>query len=112
MSRTTPEFKKYYKTPKKRSHVMSHIHGRRTSIENILALKLWHQGIHYRRNYKKLPGKPDITLTKYNIAVFCDGDYWHGYRFNEYKKTHWHRHRKYWIHKITYNMKRDKRQTR
>lgn len=97
------------KTTKKRSVHMSHVKSKRTGIEDILALRLWHNGIRYRRNYKKLMGSPDITLTKYRIAIFCDGDFWHGYNFHNYIKNHLHRNRKYWITKITRNMKRDKK---
>lgn len=97
------------KTTRARSRNMSHIKGKRTSIENKLALALWHSGIHYRRNFKKLKGSPDITITKYHIAVFCDGDFWHGYHWKQYKRHHLKRNRKYWVHKIENNMKRDKK---
>ena len=36
------------------------------------------KGYRYRKNYKKLPGNPDIVLTKYKIAIFCDGEFFHG----------------------------------
>lgn len=94
---------------KRTSYRMSKVRSKRTGIENKLAFLLWHSGIHYRRNYKKLMGSPDIVLTKRKIAIFCDGDFWHGYNWNNYKKTHFYHHRKYWIHKIEHNMKRDKK---
>ena len=46
-------------TPEQRSRAMSHIKGKDTSIEVILRKALWHKGIRYRKNYKKLPGRPD-----------------------------------------------------
>lgn len=99
------------KTTKATSKRMSHVHLKRDSIENIIALSLWHDGIRYRRNYKKLPGSPDVAITKYKIAVFADGEFWHGYHWEE-KKKHLKRNRQYWIHKIESNMARDKRQTK
>ena len=51
---------------------MSKIHSKDTSIELLLRKALWHKGYRYRKNYKVLPGSPDIVLTKYKIAIFCD----------------------------------------
>lgn len=64
-----------FKTTPERSRIMSKIRGKDTKIEVKLRLALWHLGIRYRKNYKKLPGSPDIALTKYRIAVFCDSDF-------------------------------------
>lgn len=60
-----------------------------------------------RTNYKELPSKPDITITKYKIAVFIDSEFWHGYDW-EHRKPRLKRNRDYWIKKIEYNMKHDK----
>lgn len=57
---------------------MSKIHSKDTSIELRLRKALWHKGYHYRKNYKALPGSPDIVLTKYKIAIFCDSEFFHG----------------------------------
>ena len=57
---------------------MKNIHGKDTKIEVILRKALWHKGYRYRKNYKKLPGSPDIVITKYKIAIFCDGEFFHG----------------------------------
>lgn len=73
-------------TPQQRSRAMSHIKGKDTSIEVLLRKALWHKGIRYRKNYKKLPGTPDIAITKYKIAIFCDSEFFHGYNW-EIKKT-------------------------
>ena len=48
---------------------MSRIRGKDTSIEVTLRKKLWAKGYRYRKNYKRLPGKPDIVLTKYALVV-------------------------------------------
>ncbi|SPH08370.1 Very short patch repair protein [Lactiplantibacillus plantarum] len=87
---------------------MSNVHLKRGKTENKLALALWHQGIRYRRNYKELPGSPDIAITKYKIAIFIDGEFWHGQDWDNRKKR-LKRNRDYWIKKIEENMARDKR---
>lgn len=57
---------------------MSRIHGKDTSIEVTLRKALWNKGYRYRKNLKDLPGRPNIALTKYKIAVFCDSEFFHG----------------------------------
>ena len=64
--------------PEQRKKNMRSIKGKDTSIEMILRKALWKKGYHYRKNYKNLPGTPDIALTKYKIAIFCDGEFFHG----------------------------------
>jgi len=54
-----------------------------TSIEITLRKALWKEGIRYRKNYKGLPSKSDIVLTKYKIAVFCDSEFFHGKDWDE-----------------------------
>ena len=65
-------------TKEQRHKNMKNIKSKDTSIENKLRKALWEKGYRYRKNYKKLPGKPDIVLTKYKIAIFCDGEFFHG----------------------------------
>lgn len=72
-------------TPEQRSLTMSHIRSKDTKIERILRNALWHKGYRYRKNYKQLPGSPDIAITKYKIAIFCDSEFFHGYNW-EIKK--------------------------
>ena len=92
---------------KGKSYNMSRIKSKNTSIEILLRKSLWHEGIRYRKNYKKLPGKPDIAITKYKIAIFCDGEFWHGKNWNLKKETI-KTNRDYWIKKIERNLLRDK----
>lgn len=87
---------------------MSHVKLKRGVAETLLAKALWHSGIRYRRNYKALPGSPDIAITKYRIAVFVDGEFWHGYDW-EARKARLKRNREYWIEKIEENIARDRR---
>lgn len=86
---------------------MQAIRSTDTSIEIALRTALWHRGVRYRKNYKQLPGKPDIAITKYRIVVFCDSDYWHGYDW-ENRHQRIKSNRDYWIPKIERNMARDK----
>ena len=76
--------------------------------ETELAHALWHAGIRYRKNYRAVPGSPDITITKYKVAVFVDGEFWHGKDWEE-RKQRLKRNREYWIEKIEENISRDKR---
>ena len=85
---------------------MSRIRGKNTSIEVMLRKRLWHLGIRYRKNYKKVPGCPDIAIVRYKIAVFCDGELWHGKDWEE-KKNGFKSNAEYWIDKIERNMERD-----
>ena len=65
-------------TPEQRRKNMQHIKSKDTSIEIALRKALWKKGYRYRKNFKGLPGKPDIAITKYKIAIFCDGEFFHG----------------------------------
>ena len=65
-------------TPEQRGKNMKRIRSKDTMIEVLLRKALWKRGYRYRKNYNKLPGHPDIAITKYRIAIFCDGDFFHG----------------------------------
>lgn len=94
-------------TPEQRRKNMQAIKSKDTTIELMLRRALWSKGVRFRKNYKKLPGKPDIAITKYQIAVFCDSDYWHGYDW-ENRHQRIKSNREYWIPKIERNMQRDR----
>ena len=97
-------------TPEQRKKNMRAIRSKDTTIELALRKALWQRGIRYRKNYKGLIGKPDIVITKYRIAVFCDSDLWHGYDW-ENRKARIKSNQNYWIPKIERNMKRDREVT-
>ena len=61
--------------------IMAAIPSKNTRPELALRKALWHKGYRYRVNVKKLPGKPDIVFSTARVAVFCDGDYWHGHNW-------------------------------
>ncbi len=86
---------------------MSKIRGKNTKPEMLFRKALWHKGVRYRVNNKKLPGKPDVSIQKYKLAIFIDGGFWHGYNWNEKKETI-KSNRGFWIPKIERNMQRDK----
>ena len=95
-------------TPEQRRKNMSHIRSRDTSIELILRKSLWHRGIRYRKNYKELPGSPDIAITKYKIAVFCDSEFFHGKDWEKLRlRLSNGSNSAFWIKKITRNKERD-----
>ena len=94
-------------TPQQRHKSMSAIKSKNTSIEIIFRKALWENGLRYRKNYKKLPGKPDIVFIKYKIAIFCDSAFWHGYDWDK-QKDRIGTNRDYWIPKIERNIARDK----
>ena len=95
---TTPEISKR----------MASVHLKKGKAETVLAKALWHRGVRYRLNYRKLPGSPDIAITKHKIAVFVDGEFWHGHDWDN-RKARLKSNRDYWIEKIEENMARDKR---
>ncbi|MFS4417956.1 very short patch repair endonuclease [Maribacter sp. 2307ULW6-5] len=96
----------FYTTPQ-RSKIMSKIRGRNTKPELAFRKALWAEGYRYRIDYKKLIGKPDIVLKKYRTAIFIDGEFWHGYDWQERKKRI-KSNRKFWIPKIERNIQRDR----
>ena len=92
------------------SNNMKKIKSSDTSIEIKLRLALWHKGYRYRKNYKKLPGSPDIALTKYKIAIFCDSEFFHGKNWKTLKqRLSEGKNPEYWIKKIERNQERDQR---
>lgn len=87
---------------------MSKIRGKDTSIELALRKALWAKGYRYRKNYKAIPGSPDIALTKYKIAIFCDSEFFHGKDWEVLKpKLEKGKNPDYWVKKIQRNINRD-----
>lgn len=95
-------------TPEQRRKNMQHIRSEGTKIEMILRKALWHRGYRYRKNYKNLPGKPDIVLTKYKIAIFCDSEFFHGKNWEVLKpRLEKGSNGDFWVKKISRNLERD-----
>jgi len=105
-------------TPSQRSKNMRRIKSKNTKPEILLRKALWKKGYRYRVNYKKLPGKPDIVLTKYKMCVFIDSEFFHGKDFESgYHSSKFDSlkeqleagdHAAYWLPKIQKNMERDR----
>lgn len=94
-------------TAEQRRKNMQAIKCKDTSIECILRKELWARGYRYRKNYKKLIGKPDIVIPKYKLAIFCDSEFWHGKNYKE-STERIGTNSDYWKQKIKRNIKRDK----
>jgi len=92
-------------SPEKRSALMARIRGRNTKVELRVFRELRRRGIYFAKHAKGLPGRPDIVFRNGKLAVFVDGDFWHGWRFPrwEYKLT------PFWRDKIARNRARDAR---
>jgi DNA mismatch endonuclease (patch repair protein) len=83
-----------------------------TKHEVLLRKALWHLGLRFRKNVESMPGKPDVVFTKARVAVFCDGDFWHGHKWESQKeKLQGGTNSSYWLAKIATNIARDKRNT-
>lgn len=95
----------FYTTPK-RSRIMSRIRAKDTKPEMRFRKALWAKGIRYRVNSKQLPGKPDVSILKYKLAVFIDGEFWHGYNWDTKQETI-KSNRGFWIPKIERNIQKD-----
>lgn len=84
---------------------MSRIRSKNTKPEVLVFRELRKLKIYFQKHYKSVVGNPDIAFPRKKIAIFIDGDFWHGYRFAELKKR---LPKKYWLIKIKKNIKRDK----
>lgn len=95
-------------TQAQRSRNMSRIRSKDTKAEVLFRKTLWHMGFRYRKNWRKLPGTPDIVLTRQKIAIFVDGDFWHARSYRKHPGDTVASNRKYWRKKLTRNVERDK----
>lgn len=95
-----------FQTTNQHSFRLSKVKSKNTKPEILLRKKLWSLGIRYRLNVKKLPGKPDIVINKHKIAIFVDGEFWHGFNW-EQNKRRIKSNKEYWIPKIEKNILRD-----
>ena len=106
-------------TKEQRHKNMQHMRAKDTMPEVVLRKALWHKGYRYRKNYKKLPGKPDIVLTKQHICIFVDSEFFHGkyfesgYQSNKYgslkEQLEHSDNSEFWLNKIQRNMERDRK---
>lgn len=105
-------------TSEQRKKNMQHIRSKDTKPEVVLRKALWHKGYRYRKNYKDLPGKPDIVFTKQRVCVFVDSEFFHGKdyesgykskKYNSLKEQLEHSNNsEFWMNKIRRNIERDR----
>jgi DNA mismatch endonuclease (patch repair protein) len=95
-------------TAAQRSLTMARIRSRDTKPELIVRRLLHARGLRYRTHLRALPGRPDLVFTGPKVAVFIDGDFWHGWRFSQWKE----KLTPYWRDKIEGNRRRDARNVR
>lgn len=97
---------KKYKDMSSRSYNMAMIKSKNTKPEILLRKELWRRGLRYRKNCKQIYGKPDLVFLRKQIAIFIDGEFWHGYNFEEIKNR-LKSNKEFWLEKIERNMERD-----
>ena len=97
-------------TAEQRKKCMSNIRSKDTGIEVRVRKALWQKGLRYRKNYLGIPGRPDIALTKYKIAIFCDSEFFHGKDWEEslHSQIMRGKNAEFWEKKIVRNMERDR----
>lgn len=92
-------------SPAQRSSLMARIRSKDTGIELVLRSGLHRRGYRFRKHVRALAGCPDIVFPKERVAIFVDGDFWHGYRFARWQHTL----PPFWQQKIENNRRRDRR---
>ena len=98
------------KTQEQITYNMKQVKNKDSKIEILLRKELWNRGLRYRKNVKKILGKPDLAFIGKKIAIFCDSEFWHGYDWENRKKD-FKSHQDFWIPKIELNIARDKEVT-
>lgn len=95
-------------TPEQRSHAMSRVKLRDGPLEREIQERLRRRGLRFRKHVKSLPGSPDIVFGKEKVAIFVDGDFWHGWRLPAWE----HKLSPFWREKLRANRRRDRRNFR
>jgi len=113
LTASAPSYKGYKPSSPRASSTLARSRATDTVCERELRSALWELGLKFRKHDRSLPGRPDILFHRAKLAVFCDGDFWHGRGW----RTRRRRLRRganssYWLAKIKANMDRDRRQTK
>lgn len=107
-----PSFKGLVPVSEASSRIKRANRGRDTIPELLLRRELWRMGLRYRKNVQDLPGRPDLIFVRAKVAVFCDGDFWHGRDWPARRaKLERGANGAYWSAKIARNIERDFRNT-
>jgi DNA mismatch endonuclease (patch repair protein) len=93
-------------TKEKRSEIMSKIRSKNTKLELVVFKFLRLHRVHFQKHYRGVRGTPDVAVPSRKLAVFVDGDFWHGYRYPTWKKK---MKPGFWRKKIEGNRARDRR---
>ena len=110
--RKAPSFKGYRSSSTRATKALAGSRAEDTKCERLLRRSLWHMGYRYRKNVRDLPGRPDIVFPSERVAIFCDGDFWHGRDWRGRKKRLSEgSNPTYWTAKIKANIDRDRRNT-
>lgn len=94
-------------TKEQRHKNMSSNKGKGTKLEILFGKLLWNSGVRYIKNDRTIFGTPDFTIRNKKIAIFCDGEFWHGRNWEIRKKDH-KTNQNFWFTKIERNIQRDK----
>src|SRR5437879_13555036 len=95
-------------TPDQRSRAMKSVKLKDGPLERLIQRELRKIGLRFQRNYKRLEGSPDIVFLKKKVAIFIDGDFWHGWRLPSWE----HNLSEFWKSKLRANRRRDQRNFR
>ena len=97
--------------PDWRKTAISKVKGKNSAIEMAVRRALWARGLRYRIHYQKATGHPDIAFPRQKLAIFIDGEFWHGFNWDERRNDH-KQNPEFWIKKIEANIKRDQQNNR
>ncbi len=95
-------------TPEQRSRAMKRVKLKDGSLEKPVQRELRARGLRFKRHVRTLPGSPDLVFPEQKLAVFVDGDFWHGYRLPAWE----HKLSPFWRDKLHTNRARDRRNFR
>lgn len=95
-------------TPQQRSRAMKRVKLKNGSLEKLVQNELRARGLQFKRHVRALPGRPDIVFADQKLAVFVDGDFWHGWRLPAWE----HKLSPFWRNKLRANRQRDRRNFR
>lgn len=95
-------------TPQQRSRAMKRVKLKDGSLEKLVQHELRARGLQFKRHVRALPGRPDIVFSDQKLAVFVDGDFWHGWRLPAWE----HKLSPFWRDKLRANRQRDRRNFR
>jgi len=94
-------------SPQQRSRVMAAVRSRNTAPEVYVRGRLHAAGFRFRLQNNHIPGRPDIVLPRFRIAVFVNGCFWHGHDCTRGKRPA--SNTEFWNAKIDQNVQRDRR---